>query len=347
MSYAETGKFEIAADGVDPKSVPKKKLRTGAEVPALGLGTFGSDRFTPEEVATAVIGAAEVGYRHFDCASIYGNEKEIGASFKVILDGGIPREELFITSKLWNDKHTPEEVIPQCKESIKDLGLEYLDLYLIHWPFPNFHPIGCDVDSRSPDAKPYIHGNFMKIWREMEKLVDMGFVKAIGTSNMTRAKMELLLKDAKIKPSVTEMENHPHFQQQELYDYYVSEVIQPIGFCPIGSPTRPDRDKAENDTVDIEDPAIVLAAKRLNVHPATICVKWGAQRGQIPIPFSVKRNEYLSNLQGVVNDPLTEQEMADISKNDKNCRLIKGQVFLWKDKQTWEDLWDLDGKIAE
>lgn len=347
MSYAETGKFEIATDGVDPKSVPKKKLRTGAKVPALGLGTFGSDRFTPEEVATAVIGAAEVGYRHFDCASIYGNEKEIGASFKVILDGGIPREELFITSKLWNDKHTPEEVIPQCKESIKDLGLEYLDLYLIHWPFPNFHPIGCDVDSRSPDAKPYIHGHFMKIWREMEKLVDMGLVKAIGTSNMTRAKMELLLKDAKIKPSVTEMENHPHFQQQELYDYYVSEGIQPIGFCPIGSPTRPDRDKAENDTVDIEDPAIVVAAKRLNVHPATICVKWGAQRGQIPIPFSVRRNEYLSNLQGVVNDPLTEQEMADISKNDKNCRLIKGQVFLWKDGQTWEDLWDLDGKIAE
>ncbi len=347
MSYAETGKFEIAADGVDPKLVPKRKLRTGAEMPAIGLGTFGSDRFTPAEVASAVIGAAEVGYRHFDCASIYGNEKEIGESFKVIMDGGIPREELFITSKLWNDKHNPEEVIPQCKQSLKDLGLDYLDLYLIHWPFPNFHPIGCSVDSRSPDAKPYIHENYMKVWRELEKLVEMGLVKAIGTSNMTKAKMELLLKDAKIKPAVTEMELHPHFQQTELYNYYVSEGIQPIGFCPIGSPTRPDRDKTETDTVDIEDPAIVAAAKRLNVHPATVCVKWGSQRGQIPIPFSVRRNEYLSNLEGVVKDPLTAEEMAEIAKNDKNCRLIKGQVFLWKENQTWEDLWDLDGTIAK
>lgn len=347
MSYIETGKFEIAADGVDPKSVPQKTLYTGAKMPALGLGTFGSDRFTPAEVASAVIGAAEVGYRHFDCASIYGNEKEIGKSFKVILNGGVPREELFITSKLWNDKHIAEEVIPQCKQSINDLGLEYLDLYLIHWPFPNFHPIGCDVDSRSPDAKPYIHENFMKIWRELEKLVELGLVKAIGTSNMTQAKMELLLKDAKIQPAVTEMENHPHFQQQELFNFYVSKDIQPIGFCPIGSPTRPDRDKTANDTVDIEDPAIVAAAKRLNVHPATICVKWGSQRGQVPIPFSVRRNEYLSNLEGVVKDPLTDDEMASIAKNDKNCRLIKGQVFLWKDNQTWEDLWDLDGTIAD
>ncbi|MGL1892418.1 MAG: aldo/keto reductase [Spirochaetaceae bacterium] len=347
MSYAENGKFEIAKDGVNPADVPKKTLRTGAKMPALGLGTFGSDRFTAVEVADAVIGAAEVGYRHFDCASIYGNEKEIGGSLKVIMDGGIPREELFITSKLWNDKHIVEEVIPQCKQSMKDLGLDYLDLYLIHWPFPNFHPIGCSVDSRSPEAKPYIHENFMKIWRELEKLVEMGLVKAIGTSNVTKAKMELILKDAKIKPSVTEMENHPHFQQQELYNYYTSESIQPIGFCPIGSPTRPDRDKTENDTVDIEDPAIVAAAKRLNVHPATICVKWGSQRGQIPIPFSVRRNEYLSNLEGVVKDPLTDEEMASIAKNDKNCRLIKGQVFLWKDNQTWEDLWDLDGTIAD
>lgn len=347
MSYAETGKFEIAADGIDPKAVPQRVLYNGAKVPALGLGTFGSDRFTAEEIASAVIGAAEVGYRHFDCASVYGNEKEIGGALKVIIDGGIKREELFVTSKLWNDKHTPEEVIPQCKQSIKDLGLDYLDLYLIHWPFPNFHAPGCDVDSRSPDAKPYIHENFMKTWRQMEKLVEMGLVKNIGTSNTTIAKMKLIIKDAKIKPAVNEMEQHPHFQQQELFDFMKSNQIQPIGFCPIGSPTRPDRDKTENDTVDIEDPAVVAAAKRLNVHPACICVKWGAQRGQIPIPFSVRRNEYLSNLNAVVNDPLTDEEMKAIASNDRNCRLIKGQVFLWKDNQTWEDLWDLNGVIAD
>lgn len=346
MSYAETGKFTIATDGVNPADVPMKKLNNGMEIPALGLGTFGSDRFTADEIASAVIGAAEVGYRHFDCASVYGNEREIGEAFKVIMEGGIKREELFITSKLWNDKHGEDDVIPQCRKSLKDLGLDYLDLYLIHWPFPNFHAPGCDVDSRSPDAKPYIHENFMKTWRQMEKLVEMGLVRAIGTSNMTKPKMELVLRDAKIKPAVNEMEQHPHFQQQELFDFMIANAIQPIGFCPIGSPTRPDRDKTEEDTVDIEDPAIVAAAERLNVHPACICVKWGAQRGQIPIPFSVRRHEYLSNLQSVVKNPLTDDEMKAISANDRNCRLIKGQVFLWKDDQDWTDLWDLDGKIA-
>jgi len=347
MSYAETGKFEIAADGIDPNAVPQKTLYNGAKVPALGLGTFGSDRFTAMEIANAVIGAAEVGYRHFDCASVYGNEKEIGGAFKVIMDGGVKREELFITSKLWNNKHAEEDVIPQCKKSLEDLGLDYLDLYLIHWPFPNFHAPGCDVDSRSPDAKPFVIDNFMKTWRQLEKLVEMGLVKNIGTSNTTVAKMKLILKKAKIKPAVNEMEQHPHFQQQELFDFMRENKIQPIGFCPIGSPTRPDRDKTENDTVDIEDPAIIAVAKRLNVHPACICVKWGSQRGQIPIPFSVKRAEYLSNLNAVVNDPLTNEEMKTIAANDKNCRLIKGQVFLWKDDQDWTDLWDLDGTIAD
>jgi diketogulonate reductase-like aldo/keto reductase len=224
--------------------------------------------------------------------------------------------------------------------------LDYLDLYLVHWPFPNFHAPGCDVDSRSPDAKPYIHENFMKTWAQMEELVDMGLVKEIGTSNMSIPKLKLLLRDARLKPAVNEMEQHPHFQQQELFDFVLANDIIPIGFAPIGSPTRPDRDKTENDTVDIEDPAITGPARRLGVHPAVICVKWGAQRGQIPIPFSVRRNEYLSNIHGVVNDPLTDAEMKAIAKADRNCRLIKGQVFLWKDGQTWEDLWDLDGEVT-
>jgi len=344
MAYAENGRFEIAADGVDPKAVPYRTTRNGTKIPAIGLGTFGSDRFTADEIAAAVIGAAEVGYRHFDCASVYGNEKEIGQSLKVIMDGGIPRDELHVTSKVWNDKH--DDVVNSCKQSLADLGLDYLDLYLVHWPFPNYHPPGCDVDSRSPDAKPYIHENFMKTWAQMEELVDMGLVKEIGTSNVTVPKLELILRDARIKPAVNEMEQHPHFQQPELYEFVRANGIVPIGFAPIGSPTRPDRDKTEDDTVDIEDPSIVGPAKRLGVHPAVICVKWGQQRGQIPIPFSVRRNEYLSNLQGVVQDPLTDEEMAAIAAADRGCRLIKGQVFLWKDGQTWEDLWDLDGVIT-
>ncbi len=142
------------------------------------------------------------------------------------------------------------------------------------------------------------------------------------------------------------MELHPHFQQPEFFKFCIDNAILPIGFSPIGSPTRPDRDKTPEDSVDLEDPVIVKIAKRLNVHPAVICVKWAVQRGQVPIPFSIKPNEYFSNLKAAVVDRLTDEEMQEIAGIDKNNRLIKGQVFLWETAKDWHDLWDLDGKIA-
>ena len=153
-----------------------------------------------------------------------------------------------MTSKLWNDKHSEEDVIASCKQSLSDLQLDYLDLYLVHWPFPNYHPPGCDVHSRNPNAKPYIHENYMKTWRQMEKLVATGLVRHIGTSNMTIPKLELLLRDAKVKPAVNEMELHPHFQQPELFRYVVEQGIVPIAYCPLGSPNRPERDRTPDDT---------------------------------------------------------------------------------------------------
>jgi diketogulonate reductase-like aldo/keto reductase len=262
------------------------------------------------------------------------------------MQAGLAREELWITSKLWNDMHGDGDVLISCARTLKNLKLDYLDLYLVHWPFPNYHAPGVGVDSRDPHAKPYIHENYMKTWRQMERLVDMGLVRHIGTSNMTIPKLQLLLRDARIKPACNEMELHPHFQQPELFQFVVDNGIVPIGFSPIGSPKRPDRDKTDTDTVDIEDPVIVKIAERLNVHPAVVCVKWAVQHGQIPIPFSVNRPKYLSNLQAVVGEPLTGEEMDAISKIDNNCRLIKGQVFLWESAKDWTDLWDPDGKIA-
>ena len=346
MDEQDSGSFVVAGDGVDPNKVPRRVLHTGAKIPAIGLGTFGSDRFSGEDIAEAVKGAASVGYRHFDCARVYGNEHLVGCSFREIMKGGVRREDLWVTSKLWNDKHGEKDVIPSCEQSLKDLQLDYLDLYLVHWPFPNYHPPGCDVAARSPDAKPYVHENFMKTWRRMERLVEMGLVRHIGTSNMTIPKLKLVLRDAGIRPACNEMELHPHFQQPELFRFVNDNGMVPIGFCPIGSPKRPDRDKTPGDTVDIEDPVIVKIAGRLNVHPAVVCVKWAVQRGQVPIPFSICRNEYLSNLQCTVREPLMDGEMQEIAGIDRNCRLIKGQVFLWKDGQTWEDLWDLGGEIT-
>lgn len=331
---------------VDPSSVPKRRVYTGAEIPAVGLGTFGSDRYSHENVAKAVRGAIDVGYRHIDCAAVYGNEAQIGVSLNDAIKSGIPRQEFWITSKLWNDKHGEKDVIPACQQSIADLQVDYLDLYLVHWPFPNYHAPGCDVASRSPNAQPYIHENFMKTWRQMERLVEMGLVKHIGTSNMTIPKLKLVLRDVNIKPACNEMELHPHFQQPELFQFVVENGIVPIGFCPIGSPTRPDRDRTEFDTVDIQDPVIVSIAQRLDVHPAVVCVKWAVQRGQIPIPFSIHNSKYTSNLECSISQPLTVQEMKSIASIDKNCRLIKGQVFLWKENQSWQDLWDVHGDIT-
>jgi diketogulonate reductase-like aldo/keto reductase len=333
-----------ATAAVPVDKVPTRTLSTGAKIPVVGLGTFGSDRFDGDQVAAAVLGAAEVGYRHFDCASVYGNEKQVGRSLKAIQANGVRREDLWITSKVWNDAHG--RVVQSCEQSLRDLQLDYLDLYLVHWPFPNFHPPGCDVSSRSPDSKPYIHGDYMKTWRAMESLVDRGLVKQIGTSNMTIPKLTLLLRDARIKPVANEMELHPHFQQPELFEFVTRAGMLPIGYSPVGSPKRPARDTTPDDTVDIEDPVIVRIAKDHGIHPATLCVKWAVQRGQVPIPFSVNRTNYLANLQSVVSPPLSADEMREIAGIDKNCRLIKGQVFLWKENQTWEDLWDLDGKIA-
>jgi diketogulonate reductase-like aldo/keto reductase len=326
--------------------VPHRTVWTGARIPAVGLGTFASDRFHGDAVGEAVKGALEVGYRHIDCAAVYLNESYVGQALHEAMRAGLSREDLWVTSKLWNDKHIEQDVIPACEQSLKGLQLDYLDLYLVHWPFPNAHAPGVDVTSRDPHARPYIHDDFMRTWRQMEELVNRGVVRHVGTSNMSIAKLKLLLHDAEIKPACNEMELHPHFQQPELFKFVVEQGIVPIGYSPIGSPRRPDRDKTDTDTVDIEDPVIVRIAKRLDVHPAAVCVKWAMQRGQIPIPFSIYRNKYLSNLRAAVSEPLTEQEMTDLATIDRNCRLIKGHVFLWPGATSWEDLWDLDGRIA-
>jgi diketogulonate reductase-like aldo/keto reductase len=333
---------------IRPELIPGKTLANGSKIPMIGLGTFGSDNYSANDIAQAVKYAIKTGYRHIDCASVYMNEAEIGEALTEVLSSGeISRDELWITSKVWNDMHGENQVIESCKKSLLDLKLDYLDLYLVHWPFPNFHAPGCDGDARNPDSKPYIHEDYMIVWRQMEKLVEMGLVKNIGTSNMTIPKMELLLKDAKIKPVVNEMEIHPHFQQVELYNYLIENSITPIGYSPIGSPKRPERDKTPGDTVDTEDKVVVKIAERLNVHPAIVCIKWAVQRGHVTIPFSVKPDKIFNNLEALTKGPLTEEEMKEMSEIDKNCRLIKGQVFLWEGAKGWEDLWDLHGEITK
>lgn len=334
---------------IDPKRVPKVRLRTGQQIPCIGMGTFGSDRFPAEQVSAAVAGAIRCGYRLFDCASVYGNEAQIGEVFRQAFEEGVvKREELFVTSKVWNDMHGCGDVLVSLAHTLKDLGLDYIDAYFIHWPFANYHAPGCDGDSRNPDSRPFCPERFLATWRQMERLYDMGLVKNLGMSNMTIPKLEAVLPHCRVKPTLIEMEMHPCFQQPELYEYCLAQGIRPIGFCPIGSPARPDRDIAEGDKSDIQTPEIMRIAEKHGVHPAIICLKWAVQRGQVPIPFSVHEAHYVNNLRCVTEDPLTDEEMAVIKTlEDPNNRLIKGQVFLWPGATDWRDLWDIHGVITQ
>ena len=277
-------------------------------------------------------------------AACYGNEHQIGEVFKTAFDEGVvERKDLFIMTKVWNDMH--RKVEEACTKSIQDLQCDYVDLYFIHWPFPNYHAPFCDVDSRNPDSRPFSVEEFMDTYRQCEELVEKGKIRYIGISNMTIPKLEAVLPLMKIKPAACELELHPCFQQQEQYDYLVAHNIQPVGYMPLGSPRRPERDICPEDVADMQTPEMQEIAKAHGVHPALIALKWAHQRGEISIPFSV--HNYVSNLKCVTEDPLTEEEMAKIGTLERGNRLVKGQVFLWEGAKDWHDLWDEEGFIVK
>lgn len=310
-------------------------------IPGIGMGTFGNDKFSSKQTAEAVYGAIKAGYRLFDGAAAYGNEKEIGEVYhQAFQEGLVQREDLTIMTKVWNDMHGEGDVLVACAKSLRDLRLRYLDIYMVHWPFPNYHAPGAHLEGRNPDAVPFSAEAYLSVWRQMEQLVDLGLVKGIGMSNMTIAKLEQILPLCRIKPVVLEIEMHPSFQQPQLYEYCISHNILPIAYSPLGSPCRPQRDTEAGDAVTFELPALQEIAAAHGCHPALICIKWAVQRGHVPIPFSVYPEEYISNLRCVTEDFLTEEEMQRLERSDQNARLIKGKVFLWPEAKDWHDIWD-------
>ena len=328
---------------IDPKTVPYFTLNNGDTIPCIGMGTFGSDRVSPREVSEAVAGAIRAGYRMFDCAACYGNEDQIGLVFRQAFDEGVVRRgDLYIVTKVWNNMH--RDVEASCRKSISDLQCDYIDMMMIHWPFPNYHAPFCDVDSRNPDSKPFSVAEFVDTYRQIEALVDAGLVRHIGISNMTIPKLNAVLDKLRIKPAACESEMHPCFQQQALFDYLVAHDIQPIGYMPLGSPRRPERDILAEDIADMQMPELRRIAEAHNCHPAIICLKWALQRGQLPIPFSI--HNYEANLAAAVTEKLTDEEMAVIATLERNNRLVKGQVFLWPGANDWHDLWDEEGLIV-
>lgn len=231
---------------IPPESVRYIQLSSGRKMPVAAYGTFHSD-WAQALMKGATIEAIKLGWRHLDTARAYENEDVVGEAVRESIRRGYiaSRSELFITGKLWNGHMKPKDVAPALEASLRDLGIDEIDLYLNHWPWPNVHAPGCTGDQRNPDAVPYIHEAFLETWGEICKLKKAGKIIDIGTSNHTRSTMELLLRDvaADERPVCNQMEIHPLFQQTELRRYFESEGIACTGYMAMGSPKRPSRDK--------------------------------------------------------------------------------------------------------
>jgi diketogulonate reductase-like aldo/keto reductase len=310
----------------------------------------------------ATVEAIRLGWRHIDTARAYENEAVVGEAIRQAVRQGYisSSDDLFITGKLWNGHMSPKDVAPALEATLKALGVEKIDMYLNHWPWPNVHTPGCAGEHRNPNAVPYIHEAFMETWGEIVKLKKAGKIIDIGTSNHTQATMKLLLRDVDkaSRPLVNQMEMHPLFQQTDLRRYFQSQGVVCTGYMSLGSPKRPGRDTFKEHRADMMDPTIREIAKELGVTPARVCLNWACQRENKSggyVAMATRSDWILENLQAATKDILTPRHMLRISGDgtpehpgiDANNRLIWGQVFLWPEADgDWRVLWN-DSQVFE
>ncbi|BDD03457.1 aldo/keto reductase [Aureibacter tunicatorum] len=306
------------------------------KLPIIGLGTWKS---APGEVYNAVLEAIKIGYRHIDCAFIYRNEKEIGDALEEAFSSNlVQRNELFITSKLWNNSHESDKVEGALLTTLKDLKIEYIDLYLMHWPVV-FKNNLLDPES-SNDLLTLEDVPLLETWLAMEKLVNKGLVKHIGVSNFNIPKLQNLIDHANIKPEMNQVEIHPFHSQTDLVDFCQANDILMTAYAPLGSNDRSAAIKGKNEKSLLENDTIINIAQKIKATPAQVLLAWQIKRNIAVIPKSVHANRLKENLnaQSII---LSQEDFDEINSLNINERYIHGEFWSFEGKgYTADDIWN-------
>ena len=312
------------------------RYANGDRMPLLGLGTW---KAAPGAVGAAVREAIRLGYRHIDCASVYANEPEVGEAIRGAIEAGeVRREELWITSKLWCNAHGQGNVEPALRRTLADLGLEWLDLYLVHWPVP-IKP-GVAFPASSDDLLPPAALPLADTWADMEAVQELGLTRHIGVSNFSSRKLKDLLAHCRFQPEVNQVERHPLLQQPQLLADCNAAGIHITAYSPLGSGDRPPALKAADEPVLLDNPVIGAIAAEHGCSPAQVLIAWQLHHGLSTIPKSVSPPRLRENL-AAAELQLTPADLERIAGLDQHRRLVDGSFWLLEGGPwTLQSLWD-------